>query len=51
MISDGPIAQAVQDQVPNHRMIAVERIAAAAEIVILSIRREHVIYIVVDPFE
>ena len=34
MIFDGPVAQALQNHLLHHRMIAVQRIAAAAEIIV-----------------
>ena len=42
-----PVAQAVQYQLLYHRMVAVQGVAAAAEVVVFAVRGEHVVDIVV----
>ncbi len=46
-----PIAQAVLDEVAHDRVVAVENVSAAAEIVVFSVGREHIVDIVVDALE
>ena len=46
-----PVAQAVDDEPAGHRVVAVQRVAAAAEIVIIPVRRQDIIDIIVDPLE
>src|SRR5699024_8577217 len=46
-----PVAKAVQDQFLDYRMIAVQCISAAAEIIVFSVRCEHVVDIVVKTFK
>ncbi len=50
-VVDHPVAQAVQDHLLHDGMVAVERIATAAEIVIAPVGREHVVNVVVKAFE
>ena len=50
-VVDRPILQTFQDHLPHHRMVAVQSIAAAAEIVIVPIRRQHIINLIVKSFE
>ena len=51
MVFNGPVTQAFQDQLLHHRMIAVQRIAAAAEIIIPASRRQHIINPVIKTFK
>ena len=51
MIFDHPVPQTVQDHLLHHRMVAVERIAAAAEIVVIPIRRQHVVHVIIDALQ
>ena len=46
-----PVAQAVLDEVAHDRVVAVEHVAAAAEIVVLAVGREHVVDVVVQSLE
>ena len=46
-----PVPQAVEHQLPHDRVVAVERVAAAAEVVVVAFRREHVVRRVVEPAE
>ena len=50
-VVDRPVTKTFQDHLTYDRMIAVQRIAAAAEIVIISFRCEHIINLVVKTFE
>ncbi len=43
-----PVAQAVEHQVAHDRVVAVQRVAGAAEVVVVALRREHVVGLVVD---
>ena len=47
-VIDDPVSQAVKNQLPDDRVIAVQRISTAAEIVIVALRGQHIIYIVVE---
>ena len=51
MVGGRPVAQAFQDQLLDHGMGAVDRIAAAAEIIIAAIGCQHVIDIIVKSFQ
>ena len=51
MVGGRPVAQAFQDQLLDHGMGAVDRIAAAAEIIIAAIGGQHVIDIIVKSFQ
>ena len=46
-VIDDPVSQAVKNQLPDDRVVAVQRIAAAAEVVVKTFRGQHVIDIVV----
>ena len=46
-----PVAQAFHDHLLHQRVIAVQRIAAAAEIIISAIRRQHIINVIVKAFK
>mmetsp|Transcript_30026 Transcript_30026/g.84734 ORF Transcript_30026/g.84734 Transcript_30026/m.84734 type:complete len:269 (+) Transcript_30026:1814-2620(+) len=46
-----PEAQAVHNEAPHHRVVAVEGVAAAAVVVVLPLRRQHVVHPVVQPPE
>ena len=50
-VIDDPVSQAVKNQLPDDRVVAVQRIAAAAEIIVIAIRGEHVINIVIKPLK
>ena len=50
-VFNDPIAQTVQDHLLYHRMVTVQGIPAAAEIVIFSLRGKHIINIIVKTFE
>ena len=50
-VFDDPVAQAVQDHLLDYGMIAVQRIPAPAEIIIVPVRGEHIVDIVVKTFE
>mmetsp|Transcript_14565 Transcript_14565/g.31734 ORF Transcript_14565/g.31734 Transcript_14565/m.31734 type:complete len:240 (+) Transcript_14565:2343-3062(+) len=43
-----PVAQAVQDELAHHRVVAVEGVAAPAVVVVLTPRGQHVVYAVVQ---
>ena len=51
MVVGDPVAEAVQNDRLHHGMIAVERVAAAAEVVVVSVRRQHVVDVVVETLE
>ena len=51
MVGGRPVAQAFQDQLLDHGMGAVDRIAAAAEIIIAAIGGQHIIDIVVKALQ
>ena len=51
MITGSPVAQTVQDHISYHGMITVQGIAAAAEIIIFSVRSQHIINVIVKAFE
>ena len=51
VILGSPIAQAVEHHVAYHRVIAVQRIAGAAEVPVVALRGEHVVGFVVNPPE
>ena len=51
MVCCGPVPQTVQDEILHHRVIAVNRIAAAAEVIVVSLRRQHVIDVIVKALE
>ena len=46
-----PVAQAVQDEGPHKGMVAVQGVAHAREVVVLSVGREHVVDVVVQALE
>ena len=43
-----PVAQAVEHHVAHDRVVAVERVAGAAEVVVVALRGQHVVGRVVD---
>ena len=43
-----PVAQAVQDEAPYEWVVAVDGVPAAAVVVVLPLRRQHVVYAVVQ---
>ena len=45
------MAQTVNNEPAHHRMIAVHDVATAAEIIVVAIRRQHVIDIVINALE
>ena len=47
----GPVAQTVQDHLLDNRMVAVQSISAAAEIIIMAVGGQQIINIVVKAFE
>ena len=51
MISGDPIAQASQNQISHNRIVAIQSIAATAEIVIIAVGRQDVISFVVNALE
>ena len=51
MISRGPVPQTLQDHLMHNRMVAIQGIAAAAEIIIVPIRRKHIVDIIIKPFK
>ena len=51
MVSGDPVAQAVQNHLPHDGVVAVDRVAAAAEIVVLPLRRQQVVDVVVKALE
>ena len=51
MILCRPIAKAVQDHLLHDGVITVQRISAAAEIIIIAVRRQHIINIIVKSFK
>ena len=51
MVLGRPIAKAFLDHVADYRMVAVHGIAAAGVILIASVRREQIIYLVVEAFK
>ena len=51
VICHGPVAERVEDHLLHDRMVAVQGVSAAAEIVVFSIRRKNVVDIVVKTFE
>ena len=46
-----PVAQAVEHEVAHHRMVAVHRVAGAAEVVVIPLGGEHVIGLVIESAE
>ncbi len=48
MVFGRPIAKAIDHHVARHRMIAVQRVAATGEVVVITFRREHVVGLIVD---
>ena len=50
-VIDGPVTQAFQDQLLNDRMVAVQSVSTAAEIVVISVRRQHVVNVIVESLE
>ncbi len=46
-----PIPQAFQNQLPDDGVVAVQGIAAAAEVVVVPVGRQHVVDLVVEAFE
>ena len=51
MILRRPVAQAVQHHVAHDRVVAVQRVAGAAEVEVVALRRQHVVGLVVDALE
>ncbi len=51
MVGRHPIPQAVQNHLPHDGMVTVERIPAAAEIVIVPVRGQEIINIIVKAFK
>ena len=51
MIVDRPVPQALHDQLLDNRMIAVDGVPAAGKIVVIPIRRQHIVDVVVEPLE
>ena len=51
MVLRRPVAQAIQHHAAHNRVVAVERVAGAAEVEIVAIRRQHVVDLVVEPAE
>ena len=51
MVGGGPVPEGAYDQLLYHRMVAVHGIPAAAEIIIISVRRQHIVYVVVKALE
>ena len=43
--------QALHDHLLHHRMVAVDRVAAAGKVVVVPLRRQHVVDIVVEALE
>ena len=48
MVGCHPVTQTFHDHLLHYRVIAVQRISTAAEIVIVALRGQHIIYIVVE---
>ena len=48
MVFRGPVAQTVEDQGDVPGVVAVQRVAAAGEVVIIAIRRQQVVGLIVD---
>ena len=46
-----PVAETVEDQLLNDRVITVQRISAATEVIVFPVRGEHIVDIVVKSFE
>ena len=46
-----PVAQAFQNHLLDNGVIAVEGIAAAAEIIVIAVRRQHIINVIVKALE
>ena len=51
VIVDRPVPQTLHDQFLDDRMIAVDGIPAAGEIIVIPIRRQHIVDVVVEPLE
>ena len=51
MVFGRPVAQAIEHEIAHHRMVAVERVAAPAEVAVVTVRREQVVGLVVQPAE
>ena len=47
VIDAHPVAQAVQDVVSHHGIVAVHGVAAATEVIVVAVRREQVVRLVV----
>ena len=50
-VAHRPVAQAFQDQLADDGVVAVQGIAAAAEIIVIAARREHIVHLVVEALE
>ena len=46
-----PVPQTVQNELTHHRMVAVEGVAHAGEVIILAVGGEHIVDVVVQPLE
>ena len=51
MVGCCPVTQTLQDHLLHHRVVTVHGIAAAAEIIIKALRRQHIVNIVVKALE
>ncbi len=51
MVVDRPVAQTVHDHLPHDRMVAVQGVPAAAEIIIMPVGGQHVVDIVIEALE
>ena len=51
MVNGGPVPQTFQDHLMYHRMITVQCISAAAEIVIISLRCQQIIDVIIESLE
>src|SRR5699024_2847473 len=51
MVAEHPVAQAVENHISYHRMITIQSISTSAEIIVMSVRSQHIINVIVDSFE
>ena len=51
MVGCCPVTQTLQNHLLHHRVVTVHGIAAAAEIIIKALRRQHIVNIVVKALE
>ena len=50
-VLNGPVSQTVYDKAAHNRMITVHNVSTATEIVVVCIRRKHIVHVIVYSLE